>query len=136
MRFTKADKKLIARAQKQEVYEEDDWGDTYLVGYRCKVCKRVFTSLDDLEVDHIHPRSRGGVDNPSNLRLLCPRDNRRKGSTVKGEGVAVGGKGNTVKKKSSTVKRKGSMAKSKGRKAKKKGTTGKSKGTTVKRRRR
>ena len=50
MRFTKEDKKLIARAQKQEVYEEDDWGDTYLVGYRCKVCKRVFRSLDDLEV--------------------------------------------------------------------------------------
>jgi 5-methylcytosine-specific restriction endonuclease McrA len=115
MRFTKADKKLIARAQNQEVYEEDDWGNVRLVGYRCKICKRVFTNLDDLEVDHIYPRSRGGVDSPSNLRLLCTKDNRKKGSTVKGKGSTVKRKTSTAKRKSSTVKRKSSRVQRKRR---------------------
>ena len=110
MRFTKADKKRIARAQNQEVYEEDDWGNVRLVGYRCKICKRVFTSLDDLEVDHIIPLSQRGTDNPSNLQLLCTKDNRKKGSTVKGKGSTVKRKSTTVKKKTSTVKRKSSTA--------------------------
>jgi 5-methylcytosine-specific restriction endonuclease McrA len=81
-RYTKEDKKLIARAQKQEVYEEDLLGERHLVGYRCKLCKRVF-DLDILEVDHIRPRARGGTDLPSNLRLLCPPCNKKKGSKVK-----------------------------------------------------
>jgi len=89
MRFTKADKKSIARAQKQLVYDEDDWGDVRFVGYRCPVCRRVFTNLDDLEVDHIVPRSCGGPDNPSNLRLLCTKDNRKKGSKVKRKASTV-----------------------------------------------
>jgi 5-methylcytosine-specific restriction endonuclease McrA len=108
MRFTKEDKKYIARARKQEVYEEDDWGNLYLVGYRCPICKRVFTSLDDLEVDHIYPRSRGGVDRPRNLRLLCTKDNRLKGSKLRR-------KSSTVKRKVSTVKRKSTAAKRKRR---------------------
>lgn len=113
MRFTKQDKKLIARAQNQEVYEEDDWGRDVLVGYRCKICRRVFTSLDDLEVDHIYPRSRGGVDTPRNLRLLCPRCNRRKSSTVKRKTSTVKGKTSAVKRKPSGVKRKSSTVKRK-----------------------
>ena len=36
--------------------------------------------LDLFEVDHIVPRSRGGPDTDSNLQLLCPTCNRRKGS--------------------------------------------------------
>jgi 5-methylcytosine-specific restriction endonuclease McrA len=82
-RFSKADKKNIARAQNQEVYEEYDiFGNTRLVGYRCKRCRRIF-DLDILEVDHIHPQSRGGKDNPSNLQLLCPPCNKKKGAKVK-----------------------------------------------------
>jgi 5-methylcytosine-specific restriction endonuclease McrA len=129
MRFTKKDKKLIAIAQNQEVYEEDDWGREYLVGYRCKICKRVFTSLDDLEVDHIYPRSRGGVDSPRNLRLLCPRDNKRKSSTIRR-------RGSTVRRKTSTVRRKGSTVKGKRSTIKRKSSTVKRKGTAAKRKRR
>lgn len=115
MRFTKADKKAIARAQNQEVYEEDEWswGKFRLVGYRCKKCRRVFTSLDDLEVDHIIPRCRRGVDSPRNLQLLCPRCNRKKGSTVKGDTSTIKRKNTTVKSKTSTIKIKGSTAKRK-----------------------
>jgi 5-methylcytosine-specific restriction endonuclease McrA len=94
MRYNKQDKELIARARRQVVYEVDDWsGRRVVVGYRCKGrCKRIFKSLDDLEVDHIKPISKGGTERISNLQLLCTRCNRLKGSTTK--------------KKSSTVKRK------------------------------
>jgi 5-methylcytosine-specific restriction endonuclease McrA len=83
-RFKIADKKAIAKYQKQEVWEYDDWtGEpTRIVGYRCKICRREFP-LDILEVDHIRPRARGGTDLPSNLRLLCPPCNKKKGSKVK-----------------------------------------------------
>jgi len=136
MRFTKEDKKVIARGKKQEVYEEDDWGNLYLVGYRCPICKRVFTSLDDLEVDHIHPRARGGVDSPRNLRLLCTKDNRKKGSTVKGKSSTVKGKSSTVKGKSSTVKGKSSTVKGKSSTVKRKTSAVKRKTSAVKRKRR
>jgi 5-methylcytosine-specific restriction endonuclease McrA len=82
VRFNKEDKKHIAIAQKQVVYEEDDWtGRRRVVGYRCKKCRRVFP-LDIMEVDHIIPRSQRGGDRPSNYQLLCPPCNKKKGSKV------------------------------------------------------
>jgi 5-methylcytosine-specific restriction endonuclease McrA len=92
-RFSKADKKNIARAQNQEVWEED-WSGEHFIGYRCKRCRRIF-DLDILEVDHIHPQSRGGKDNPSNLQLLCPPCNKKKGAKVKPSSV----KTKSIKKK-------------------------------------
>jgi 5-methylcytosine-specific restriction endonuclease McrA len=110
MRFTKKDKKLIAEAQHQVRVYEDDWDGTYEVVYVCKRCRQEFTRLDDLEVDHIRPRSRRGTDNPSNLQLLCTRCNRLKGSKVKGESTTVKRKTSTVKRKSNTAKRNSSTA--------------------------
>ena len=47
---------------------------------RCKgSCERVL-DMDLFEIDHIVPRARGGQDIDSNLQLLCPTCNRRKGS--------------------------------------------------------
>jgi len=82
-RYSEEDKKAIAKYQKQEVYEED-WlsGERRLVGYRCKRCRRIIP-LDILEVDHIRPRALRGTDRPTNLRLLCPPCNKKKGSKVK-----------------------------------------------------
>ena len=40
-------------------------------------------------LDHLHPRSRGGDEEPENLRLSCKRCNRRKGSRLLDEGVVV-----------------------------------------------
>jgi 5-methylcytosine-specific restriction endonuclease McrA len=82
-RFTKEEKKAIAKIQKQEVWEYDDWGEPIrVVGYRCKLCRREFP-LDIMEVDHIRPRALRGTDRILNLQLLCPPCNKKKGSKVK-----------------------------------------------------
>jgi hypothetical protein len=83
LRWTKADKKHIARYQNQEIIEKDIWlGTTRIIGYKCKKCRREIP-LDILEVDHIIPVSKGGKDNPDNLRLLCPTCNKKKGASCK-----------------------------------------------------
>ena len=46
--------------------------------YRCKHCE----SYVDLCIDHIHPVSRGGTNDPDNLQTLCRACNGRKGAKV------------------------------------------------------
>lgn len=48
--------------------------------YRCVICGRspATTPNLELEVDHIHPVSRGGTDHESNLRTLCRDCNQGK----------------------------------------------------------
>jgi rubredoxin len=56
-----------------EVYERDN--------FTCRKCgARRF-----LSVDHIHPESRGGTLDLSNLQTLCKSCNSRKGATVLSE---------------------------------------------------
>ncbi len=45
-------------------------------GYRCQYCGR----REDLTVDHVIPRSRGGRDTWENLVTACTRCNSRKGN--------------------------------------------------------
>ena len=45
---------------------------------RCGGCSTPF-EYRNLEVDHVHPRSRGGTDHIENLQLLCGHCNRIKG---------------------------------------------------------
>ena len=106
MRFSKDDRKAIAKYQNQIRVYEDDWEGTREVVYVCKRCRGEFTRLDDLEVDHIKPRSKGGPDNPSNLQLLCTRCNRLKGSKVRGEAKVVKKKTAPARKASSTAVKK------------------------------
>lgn len=47
-------------------------------GYRCVRCD----SADDLTIDHIYPRSRGGRHTAENLQVLCRSCNGRKGAKV------------------------------------------------------
>jgi hypothetical protein len=52
------------------IYERD--------GYRCVQCGTV----EDLTIDHIHPKSLGGADTADNLQTLCRSCNSRKGARV------------------------------------------------------
>ena len=45
---------------------------------RCNGCRTEFP-FRMFEVDHLIPRSRGGVDHIDNLQLLCAHCNRTKG---------------------------------------------------------
>ncbi|HLE90706.1 MAG TPA: HNH endonuclease signature motif containing protein [Anaerolineales bacterium] len=45
-------------------------------GAMCKECG----SMEDLTVDHIIPLSRGGRNDLINMKILCRRDNSRKGA--------------------------------------------------------
>lgn len=42
-------------------------------------CGALFSEVG-YHVDHVHPLSLGGTNDPSNLQLLCPTCNRRKGA--------------------------------------------------------
>jgi 5-methylcytosine-specific restriction endonuclease McrA len=68
IRMSTTDKEMIARNQ----------GQLGIMGIICKGCGRSFP-MDIMEVDHIKPISKGGKDQPSNLQLLCPPCNKKKG---------------------------------------------------------
>ena len=52
--------------------------------YTCKICD--LSTRDEknllLEIDHIHPLSKGGITAEDNLQTLCWRCNRSKGAKV------------------------------------------------------
>jgi|GEM_PF-1077666 len=49
--------------------------------YRCKKCGAT-SKETQLEVDHIHPVSKGGTNDPRNLQTLCKRCNLGKGARI------------------------------------------------------
>ena len=51
----------LTQLMKKKIAARDRW--------TCRRCKK--TVDHTYEIDHIHPRSRGGSDAPANLRLLC-----------------------------------------------------------------
>lgn len=53
-------------------------------GCRCVLCGSTVDDGTRLEVDHIHPASKGGVAHIDNLRTLCFECNRGKSDTVGG----------------------------------------------------
>jgi 5-methylcytosine-specific restriction endonuclease McrA len=46
-------------------------------GYACQYCGETFSAIE-LTLDHVLPRSRGGLSTWENLVSCCQRDNRRK----------------------------------------------------------
>ncbi len=62
-------------------------------GAFCKACG----STDDLTLDHIRPRSKGGTDALANLQILCQPCNNAKGDSWEDPAVTTGGKDRIVK---------------------------------------
>lgn len=63
-------KALIPARERWAVFERDD--------FRCVTCG----SRHSLEVDHIHPESRGGASTMDNYQTLCRSCNNRKGASL------------------------------------------------------
>lgn len=63
-------RQAIPTEVRRAVYERD--------GYQCLHCG----TTENLSLDHIHPWSLGGSDDPENLQTLCRPCNSRKGARV------------------------------------------------------
>lgn len=63
-------RRKIPQRVRELVYRRD--------GYACVECQ----SQDNLSLDHIHPWSMGGSDDPANLQTLCRPCNSRKGARI------------------------------------------------------
>ena len=59
------------RTLREQVFARD--------GHRCVYCDRVFPP-EQLTLDHVQPRMRGGDHSPGNLVTACAACNTRKGS--------------------------------------------------------
>lgn len=66
-RQKEARRKALAKSKQLDVYKRD--------GFVCSWCGET----DDLTIDHIIPVSKGGSDDPNNLRVLCRSCNCAKG---------------------------------------------------------
>lgn len=60
----------IKPALRQRILERDNF-----------TCQQCGATHEDalLEIDHVHPRAKGGTNDPSNLQVLCQTCNARKG---------------------------------------------------------
>jgi hypothetical protein len=65
-------RKPIPPALRAEIYSRD--------GYACVVCG----TGEDLQIDHIHPVSKGGTNAPTNLQTMCGYHNQKKGARIDG----------------------------------------------------
>lgn len=68
--------RLQVRLSRRTIFERD--------GHQCQYCKRYFRS-NDLSVDHVLPRARGGGESWENLVTACIRCNATKGDRTPSE---------------------------------------------------
>lgn len=61
-------------------------------GYRCRYCGRGAPGVT-LHVDHVHPQSKNGTDDPDNLVTACEDCNLGKGARVLGAPAPNAGSG-------------------------------------------
>jgi len=50
-------------------------------GNRCQNCYKTFPD-SDLTIEHVEPKSRGGLNNAANFLITCARCNKKKGDTT------------------------------------------------------
>jgi len=61
-------RRIIPRETRKAIYERD--------GHKCVECG----TGENLTLDHIRPKSKGGTDDEDNLQTMCQPCNCRKGS--------------------------------------------------------
>lgn len=64
------------------------WNKKHLInrdGNICWICKKPFESMKDATLDHIFPRSKGGLDTIDNLKLAHLKCNNARGSMTMDE---------------------------------------------------
>jgi hypothetical protein len=59
-------------------------------GWKCNGCGAA-SDLDEYEIDHIHPKSRGGTEDPQNFQILCSTCNSEKSFLTMREWVKMPG---------------------------------------------
>lgn len=69
---------MVSRTVEKRIYEK--------YHHKCEICGEK-TAFDKGEVDHIKPKTKGGIDEPSNLQWLCHRCNKLKGNKRTNEEV-------------------------------------------------
>ena len=74
---------------KKHLYGEQD-GD-------CNLCNTHFDSKDHFHLDHITPKSKGGIDHPQNYQLLCGRCNILKKDKTMAEAMELARKKEIIK---------------------------------------
>ena len=73
-------KKISYRTMRRQLYKQQNG--------QCNLCREAFRELN-LEIDHIHPKSKGGYDGIENRQLLCGWCNRVKGDKSQAEAKAI-----------------------------------------------
>ena len=63
----------VSNKMRFSIYERD--------GYRCRHCGKK-QEMNDLEIDHIFPISKGGKSTYDNIQTLCRRCNKLKGNSI------------------------------------------------------
>ena len=80
----KAASRAVRRERTVGTYSPEDVRRLSLSqGYACVTCRRDLRVVG-YHVDHIVPVSKGGLNVASNIQLLCPRCNLRKGARMTG----------------------------------------------------
>lgn len=71
----------------QRIYSYNDKEELWHDGYICSYCGQTILNIDDAEVDHIMPYSKGGETNMENAQLLHRHCNREKNNTIDDNGI-------------------------------------------------
>lgn len=89
--MSKRGKGYYKRQSPEQAWRE--WSRRQLInrdGMICGLCKEPIETLDDVTIDHINPKSKGGSDKLTNLRLAHPGCNQERGAGFFPHKKAVG----------------------------------------------
>jgi len=75
--FSEKDKRKVSRELRTQIFEEER---------KCNICNKSMSRISEAEIDHIIPLASGGMDEKSNLQVLCKVCHRAKTSNERDHG--------------------------------------------------